>query len=182
VGLLYEDNLVEDNHWAGIFHEISYTAVIRNNTIRRNGFLDPRGWYWRAGILIAASSDVEISGNTVDDNANGIIAIQQDRGSGALGPRLVKNLWVHDNRVLMRTGQTGVVTDTGDVAVFTTRGNRFDRNSYYLGQNTRYFVWLKDDRTVAEWQAFGQDPLSTFVGIDQFLRRLPADGRGAGTN
>ena len=29
--VLYENNLVERNHDAGIFHEISFNAVIRNN-------------------------------------------------------------------------------------------------------------------------------------------------------
>ena len=86
LGMVYENNVVEDNDWAGIFHEISYAAVIRNNTVRRNGFQDPRGWYWRAGILIAASSDVEIYDNTVEDNANGIVGIQQRPGGRGLGP------------------------------------------------------------------------------------------------
>jgi hypothetical protein len=35
---VYEHNRVEDNAAAGIFHEISYDAVIRFNTVRRNGF------------------------------------------------------------------------------------------------------------------------------------------------
>jgi parallel beta-helix repeat protein len=162
VGMLYENNLVEDNGWAGIFHEISYAAVIRNNTVRRNGFSDPRGWFWRAGILVAASPDVEISGNIVEDNANAIVGIQQNRGTGALGPRLIRNLWVHDNRVRMQEGQTGLVTDTGDMAIFTSRNNRFDRNAYTLGSNQRYFTWLNGDRTEFEWQAYGLDVAGSF--------------------
>jgi parallel beta-helix repeat protein len=38
IGTLYEDNTCEDNQRSGIFHEISYAAVIRNNIVRRNGF------------------------------------------------------------------------------------------------------------------------------------------------
>ena len=34
---LYEGNLVEHNANVGIFHEISYDAVIRNNIVRDNG-------------------------------------------------------------------------------------------------------------------------------------------------
>jgi parallel beta-helix repeat protein len=166
-GMLYENNIVEDNHWAGIFHEISYAAVIRNNTVRRNGFSDPRGWYWGAGIAIAASPDVEVYGNLVEDNANGIVAIQQDRGVGALGPWLILNLWVHDNRVRMHVGQTGLVTDTGDMAIFRSRNNHFDRNSYFLGAEARYFTWMDDDRTEAEWRSYGQDTTGSFVRSSQ---------------
>ena len=160
-GLIYEGNTVEDNAWAGIFHEISYAAVIRNNRVRRNGFLDPRGWFWRAGILIVASPDVEIAGNTVEDNANGIVGIQQDRGTGGRGPYLIRNLWVHDNIIRMQEGQTGLVTDTGDTALFTSRNNRFDRNTYFLGRNPRYFVWF-GNRTEAEWRHFGNDTSGSF--------------------
>jgi parallel beta-helix repeat protein len=166
-GTLYENNIVEDNYWAGIFHEISYAAVIRNNTVRRNGFLDTRGWYWGAGIVIAASSDVEVYGNLVEDNANGIIGIQQDRGAGALGPWLILNLWVHDNRVRMHVGHTGLVTDTGDLSIFTTRNNHFDRNTYHLGHNARYFTWLNRTRTEAQWRSDGQDTTGGFVRSSQ---------------
>jgi len=162
-GMVYENNVVEDNEWAGILHEISYAAVIRNNTVRRNGFQDPRGWYWRAGILIAGSSDVEIYGNTVEDNANGIVGIQQNRGAGALGPWLISNLWVHDNRVQMQVGQTGLVTDTGDMAIFESRNNHFDRNTYFLGAQAKVFTWMGDERTEGEWRSYGQDRAGTFV-------------------
>jgi parallel beta-helix repeat protein len=162
VGTLYESNLVEDNHWAGIFHEISYAAVIRNNTVRRNGFLDPRGWYWRAGILIVDSPSVEIYENTVEDNAHAIVGIQLNRGTGALGPYLITNLWVRDNIIRMQEGQTGLVTDTGDQSIFTSRNNHFDRNMYYLGPSARYFTWLNRTRTEAEWRSYGQDVTGSF--------------------
>jgi len=37
VDCLYEDNIVQDNKWRGIFHEISYDCVIRNNIVTGNG-------------------------------------------------------------------------------------------------------------------------------------------------
>src|SRR5262245_22410958 len=43
-GTLIEGNRVEDNSWMGIFYEISHDAIIRNNTIRRNG---------EAGIMLS---------------------------------------------------------------------------------------------------------------------------------
>ena len=163
VGTLYEGNTVEDNDWVGIVHEISYAAVIRNNIVRRNGLRDPRGWYWRAGIMVLNSPDVEVYGNTVEDNPNAIVAINQNRGTGALGPYIVMNLWVHDNRVRMQVGQTGVVQDIGDNAVFTSRNNHFDRNTYTLGPNARYFVWMNGTRTEGEWRTYGLDVTGTFI-------------------
>ena len=38
---LYEGNRVEDNAREGIVHEISYSAVIRGNTVLRNGLRVP---------------------------------------------------------------------------------------------------------------------------------------------
>ncbi|HEX2404303.1 MAG TPA: right-handed parallel beta-helix repeat-containing protein, partial [Acidimicrobiia bacterium] len=70
INTLYENNVVEGNSGAGIFHEISYSATIRNNQVRGNGFRN-RGWLWEGGIMVAASQDVEIHGNIVEDNHNG---------------------------------------------------------------------------------------------------------------
>ena len=105
INTLYENNVVVGNSGAGIFHEISYSATIRNNQVRGNGFRN-RGWLWEGGIMVAGSQDVEIYGNILEDNYNGITLIQQDRGSGALGPYLLRNVSVHDNTVV-RSGRTG---------------------------------------------------------------------------
>jgi len=78
---LYENNVVRDNWGQGIFHEISYDAIIRNNTVRRNGFGRGRDWHYGAGIMVADSPNVEVYGNIVVNNFDGIIGIQQDRGS-----------------------------------------------------------------------------------------------------
>ena len=152
---LYEDNLVEGNSAPGIFHEISYAAVIRNNTVTGNG-VGKDEWLWGAGILVAASSDVEVYGNIVTDNGDGIAGIQQDRGEGAFGPYEIRNLWVHDNTVTMTRGQTGIVEDTGDRRVFTEWNNRFDRNTY-LDLGGRRFAWRGRSLDFAGWQAEGLD-------------------------
>ncbi len=145
----------------GIFHEISYAAVIRSNIVRRNGF-GFSSWVWGAGILVAASPGVEIYENTVDDNADGIVAVQQRRGSGARGPYEVSNLWVHDNTVVMVRGVTGLAQDIGDRSYFTSRNNRFDRNHYVLKSSGRHFTWIDSDRSESEWTAYGQDVHGTF--------------------
>ena len=77
--VLYEKNVVEGNHDAGIFHEISFDAVIRDN-VADTMALD-RTWFWGADILISASQDVEVTGNTltVRPGGCGIMLIDQGR-------------------------------------------------------------------------------------------------------
>jgi parallel beta-helix repeat protein len=178
-----ENNRVEDNVRDGIAIEISYRGVIRNNTVRRNGnATDPyrgQNWLWDAGIGIHASSDVEIYGNTVEDNFNGIVAIQQNRGSAyndpaqQYGPYLVQNLYVHDNvikqnmqqRAGMANAAAGIVQDVVDNAVFTSRNNRYQNNTYYLlplgGGQSPGFEWMgwKSD---SQWKGYGLDTTSRF--------------------
>ena len=162
IDTLYENNTVEDNAWVGIFHEISYAAVIRNNVVRRNGFGHPE-WIWGAGILVAASPNVEVYGNTLEGNADGIGAVQQNRGSGKYGPYQVSNLWVHDNTIDMTVGFTGMVQDIGDKSYFTSRNNRFEGNRYRLGSCKAYFVWLDEERPETEWKSYAQDVRGTFA-------------------
>jgi nitrous oxidase accessory protein NosD len=172
VGALYEGNRVEDNAGMGIFHEVSYRAVIRDNVVLRNGF-GSAGWVYGAGIMIASSGDVEVYGNTVADNHNGITAAQQDRGSGPLGPHVVENVYVHDNVIRMAGGRTGVAQDVGDASVFTARNIRFENNRYQLGDAERYFEWADGQRTEGEWRAYGHDATGTFE------RAGPAAARAA---
>lgn len=167
---VYEENRVEDNDLSGIFHEISYAAIIRNNTASRNGRVRPYPfWVDGAGILVVGSPDVEIYGNTLVDNYQGIAALDDRRGSGPYGPWLLRNLWVHDNTITSRTqgpegsGRTGLIQPQNDPAAFTSQNNRFDRNTYYLGTNARYFMWMNGERTEQEWRGYGQDVNGLFV-------------------
>jgi parallel beta-helix repeat protein len=153
---LYEGNRVTNNVGIGIFHEISYDAIIRNNYIEANGFGHP-AWLWGAGIVVAASPNVEVYGNEVINNADGIAGIQQNRSDAPAvhGPMLIQNLYVHDNQVTMSEGNTGLVQDTGDNAVFTSRNNRFVNNQYTLNGGGRFFEWNNGSRTLEEWTSFG---------------------------
>ena len=63
---LYEDNLVVHNTWSGLSHEISYDAIIRNNTFIGNGAGDLRGWIWGSEIQIQNSQNVDVYGNRID--------------------------------------------------------------------------------------------------------------------
>ncbi|MDH3605574.1 MAG: right-handed parallel beta-helix repeat-containing protein [Acidimicrobiia bacterium] len=153
---LYEGNRVTNNVGIGIFHEISYKAVIRNNYIEGNG-AGHSAWLWGAGIVVAASPDVEIYGNEVINNADGIAGIQQNRSDApaSFGPQIVANLYVHDNKITMSEGHTGLVQDVGDNAVFTSRNNRFENNEYTLNGSDRRFEWNNGERSLQEWNSFG---------------------------
>ena len=156
IGTLYEGNRVVDNEGIGIFHEISYDAVIRNNYIEGNGF-GHSPWLWGAGIVVAASPNVEVYGNEVVNNADGIAGIQQNRSDApsSFGPQQISNLYVHDNKITMSEGQTGLVQDIGDNGIFG-RNNRFVNNTYTLNGDGRQFAWNNGTLTAAEWDSYGQ--------------------------
>jgi len=168
--VLYDGNRVEDNYSAGIMHEISLDAVIRNNTVQRNGLKDFH-WGYGAGILVTSSPNVEVYGNTVTNNARGIVGIGSIR---AENPSLfiLQNFYVHDNIVTMTsvatdgsgTGNaTGIVQDAGDLTYFTGKNNRFVHNTYYLGTAAQYFYWMNGMRTEQQWVGYGQDITGTFT-------------------
>lgn len=133
IDTLYEGNRIEDNASGGISHEISYRAVIRNNTFKGNGWAFDV-WLWGGAIQIQNSQDVEVYGNEIeiDRNGNGICLIQQKRGKGRYGPYVTVRNAVHDNRItsLFRDrGASGTIADHDPEGL--RRGkNRFDRNTY----------------------------------------------------
>jgi parallel beta-helix repeat protein len=111
---LIEHNLIDNNDEEGILYEISQDAVIRSNTIYGNGFKGS-GWYWAGGITVTASFNVEVYGNRLSDNYNGITGIQQDRPDGTPPAHLLDNFQVQDNAICATGGShpTGVVADNG---------------------------------------------------------------------
>ena len=165
---LYENNIAEDNERGGIFHEISYDATIRNNTLRRNGTgRDFPYWTTGAGIEIVGSSNVEVYGNTLEDNWQGITGLDDHRGTGTRGPWTLLNLFVHDNVVTSRVvdagaGRTGIVDTAGTGAFSSSANNRYRQNFYTLGSNPEYFIWMASDRTESQWQGTGNDTTGTF--------------------
>ena len=175
---LIENNNIVNNACEGILREKGYDAVIRNNTITGNGWNDPRGnlWLWNAGIVIAASSNVEIYGNVVSGNLNGITGIQQNRGSGPYGTYLVQNLYVHDNTITQTVSQVGgnpphadaaagLVEDDGGTGIFSGRNNRYMHNTYYLHRiatNVSPGFEFQGWKTDPQWQALGMDTNGTF--------------------
>jgi len=159
VNTLIENNRVINNAGAGIFIEISYGATVRNNTASGNGFKNAR-WLYGGGITVSSTPDVEVYGNTVGLNARGITAVHQDRGTGPLGKHEVRNLYVHDNKITMKSEDgtvTGLAVGTGESIYYTKKGNRFKDNSYCLGSQSKYFYWNSKRLTKNEWKSSGND-------------------------
>jgi parallel beta-helix repeat protein len=117
---LIEHNLIEDNFAEGIYYEISRDAVIRDNRVYGNGFRG-KGWYWDGGITVASSSNVEVYGNRLSGNYNGITGTQQDRPDSTPPAHLLDGFHVHDNLICAPGGgghPTGVAAGNGaDLAV-----------------------------------------------------------------
>ena len=172
--VLYEQNHTAANLVAGIEHEISFDAVIRDNVIENDGF-NPHGAsiWWGAGIHIDASSNVQVYGNTVKNCMNGIAAVQGNRGSSHKTgrPYLVQRLDAHDNTIVQTSGTAaGIAKDEHfDDSVFKSWGNRYEGNSYELADvDGKYYQWMNAPRTREEWQGFGNDIRG------RWLTRVPA--------
>lgn len=159
----YEDNRVENNYAQGIFVEISYAGVIRNNLIRGN---------MGTGIMFNSSSDQEVYANQLAGNGLGtpdngvavhpsnrgdIVIIQQNRGSGIYGERLSKNIHVHDNTIDISGGVTGITREQGNSSVFA-QNNRFSDNHYTVPDpSASWWVGPNGRCNWATWQSAGQD-------------------------
>lgn len=152
--VLYEGNVVERNNGTGIYHEISFNAVIRNNIVRHNGIADNR-WFGGSHILIAASQDVEVYGNTltVSPGKCGIMLIDQGRDDDqarAHGGPIYKtrNNKVHDNEMTFEGAAcVGGVSDVEpgheNFSIITDGNNVFDGNVYRVprASGPARFVW-----------------------------------------
>jgi parallel beta-helix repeat protein len=151
IDTLYEGNTVEDNTANGIFHEISYDAVIRNNVLRRNGF-GHSAWLWGGGIMIASSPNVDIYGNTLEGNFNGIAMTQQARGSGTYGDHTLANDHAYNNTVIS-SGLSGIAQDSGGDGVYYAN-NTFENNSY---SGSSGWFWLNREVSFSQWNSYGND-------------------------
>jgi hypothetical protein len=163
---LYEDNVVVHNTINGIQHEISYDAIIRNNTLVGNGYGDTRGWAWGTEIDIQNSQNVQVYGNRVNMTGgnNGIIEIQQDRGSGAYGTYTTTGNQIHDNIVVDR-GDLQIPPGSGDshgangefadynVSGMLNGGNTWTNNQYFMSDGLGRFQLGGSYDTFAQFQA-----------------------------
>jgi hypothetical protein len=140
--VVYESNSVEFNADAGIFHEISFDATIRNNQVRFNGLGgEQRGhqWFWAAEILVAASAKVEVYGNVIVAGPEGVAIALVDQGRRTPDGRdyyRTEHNHIHDNDIAFTdsSGKFGAVSDTSFVSpnfsIIEDGDNRFDRDTF----------------------------------------------------
>lgn len=179
---LVENNRIEDNWQEGIVLEISYSCVIRNNVVKRNGLADTRngGWPWGSCIAFHASGGAgsEVYGNTCEGNAHGLTVLQQKRGCGMAGEpacpmfdvnQRAKNINFHDNTVTCGPGShtvAAVVTDiAGDSLLFKGSNLRYQNNHYGTLAScwATPFAFMFSWRTSAQWKGFKNDTTGTFL-------------------
>lgn len=159
INVLFEGNLVTHNLRFGIFHEISYAAIIRNNTLEYNN-------YGRYGgqIYVSNSSDVEVYNNQVvvgDDQGDSIAIFHKERGSGVHGPWLSRNINVYNNTIVFTagTGWAGAVLHYRTPGNWSNSTNTFDGNTYYVADaDYRHWTWDGNRMTWSEFRdRYGQE-------------------------
>jgi hypothetical protein len=162
INIVFEGNKVFKNLNDGIKHEISYTAVIRNNLVAENGYGFDK-WLWGSQILIQNSGNVEVYNNDVFVAPNGghaISVIQQKRGEGNHGPFDSHNNNVYDNTVtfLGNRGATGIVVDYEEDVFWKVHKNKFDGNRY-VGVDPNRSFWMLNERSrkLANVQQIGME-------------------------
>jgi parallel beta-helix repeat protein len=172
INTLYENNVVYNNQKEGIFHEISYDAIIRNNRVGQNGLGGDGKWLYGSNILVSTSKNVQVYGNEIEANEKinkGIGVIWQARESS-------KRKWsgdfegtgnqVFNNRItyLGPTGLSGAASDTeiGRKMMFKT--NSFNKNTYYSkSPSSLRFAWANKRLSFSELQQLGQEAQGSIV-------------------
>lgn len=170
-GTVYDGNYVHDNVVHGIFHEVSWDAVISNNRIWNNSNVGKTtcGWGGCSAVRIsnsggAGDKTLEIFGNDikVGPNGAGITYSRQNRPDCAACE--TRNVHSHNNTIDATnwTGSDGVpagaVQDISNNAIFTSNNNTFDYDTYVgLTGKPNPFWWMNGARSLAEFQAYGQE-------------------------
>ncbi len=153
----YRNNRIHDNGGPGIHDETSTGSKIYNNVIWRNGADEP--WGWGAGILVAASKDTEVYGNTLAWNKVGISVISQDR-SDSPG---VTGTYVHDN-IIVEDRPSAVNDRYGLFWAQDWPGPLYATASNNRGSGNRYFYPAPEDRFWRFVWDGGRSTLSDFNG------------------
>ncbi|MFI6825618.1 right-handed parallel beta-helix repeat-containing protein [Kribbella sp. NPDC050241] len=161
-------NRIRGNAADGIRYEISYQAVIEQNVVEGNGYGTGRGSggsLWDGGgINVNTSAGVQVRGNLVKDNRNGISIQSRTRGDGPRGTYVLRDVTIEGNLVVMQdaTSSTGVVENKGS----PTRPGAvtFRHNSYQIGgKSADRFAYQGKTLTWPQWQeaGFDQDSVSS---------------------
>jgi hypothetical protein len=170
-------NKVWDNDFVGIDYEISWgPATISNNDVRRNGayYLDPAHQsgstgspFYGSDISVNTSggslgNEIEIYGNTVETDHNGIALLAVSRGTSSTAPHsgetyTLTGVNVHHNDITISSGGNAAIAIVGLSAAITDPANTFQYNTYHTPNNASNY-WLNGTATnLAGWQAAGRD-------------------------
>lgn len=162
--VLFENNRVEYNADAGIFYEISYNGVIRNNIVAFNGQAAPP-WFWGADIQVAASENVDVYENSITTRAGGssIMLIDQSRAKPSGGKYRTSGNFIYNNVMAFSGGgHAGGVSDAApadeNFSIIEKGGNRFDNNSYRVEDGSGVsFVWGHENYDWRQFRLIGQE-------------------------
>ena len=156
--VVYEENLVENNRDIGIFHEISFRALIRNNVVRHNG-LGKRGWFWGADIVLCGVRGRRGNGQQaysrprkMRDHAD---RPRTSRQRKEIPDTQQRRACQRDDvrRRCLRRWRSDAKPGDENFAIITDGDNRFDGNTYRVGDpdEPARFVWGHD---VTDWNGF----------------------------
>jgi hypothetical protein len=171
-------NLFEANDRAGIFYEVSRRGQIYWNEVTGNSDGPDNQEFGGAGILLSNCDQVDVHGNVLRDNDNGILVLEDRKvtrwaaDTYRQGLPHIQRVRVHDNDIAMSSGLTGMWIDNGDTVGFWRPANiQFERNTYRLIGNPLRFLGPGNKlMRFAEWQGLGHDRKG---------RSLPAAGPGS---
>ncbi len=152
-GSVYERNVVVSNDGHGIMIEISFDAIVRDNTVTSNGFDAPEGR--ASGIRVQSSRNVIVTGNVVTGNAAGIVGWEANR------PPNLHGLTVQHNTIVMNHGFSGLRTSGGSVN-WDGRGIVWSNNTYDINGIVKPFHLNNMQLTSSGWRSEGYDTGSTF--------------------
>jgi parallel beta-helix repeat protein len=147
------NNRIYDNARMGLHMELCYSGKIFGNVIYDNGYATPEEG---AGLVVHASENIEIYGNTVAYNPGGIVVVNRDRPNHTL----VHDVVVHNNTIISQDGYGALVwerSDGGDMFA-PSADNRGRDNLYYypVAENGRTrFAW---DGPITRLAAFNATP------------------------
>lgn len=147
INVTYDGNTCYNNTFCGIFQEIGYDAIIKNNVCSNNGSTIASlygKWPQAANICFCDSRNVQIFNNTCNDGYWGISFLQDDRGAGA-NPDQTHGLW----QVTGFTGHNNIINNPlyamvggfgpdGDSSWYTSRGNSWSSNTFNNSHGATY--------------------------------------------
>jgi hypothetical protein len=171
--VLYEGNIVERNADSGLFHEISFSAIMRGNILRHNGTGD-RPWFWGSDIMIAASEDVQVYRNTLVVSAGrcGIMLIDQNRRMKPAGMYKTRNDRIHDNVLTFEgRGCAGGASDAApgseNFSIIEDGGNVFDGNLYRVPQASGPFRFAWGHRSF-DWDEIRRQGIESHGRLERY--------------